>query len=247
MIDRKIVYKVKQRPTNYLPAWSLHRMSQKLSTVCSHKPRNSLAIRFLNFKEMVDDPQPSTLRDVSCLRNTPEPLLYLYCHSSDEDVDKDKIGDKWSYQRLVVFLGGLLPFFDSKGNKSLLWHTALCFCTALLFYWEYMFFLSYLQISIYKTDSVAMAHSGRNPSLTPMTVIPNMTSTTLMNSYKFLTSYAKCHWHQYDLGTPPLSGRKGRTASWLQSHPGWSLELSQCFKQFFTKKLLWKIVKEMDW
>lgn len=65
-----------------------------------------------------------------------------------------------------------------KGNKSLLWHTALCFCTALLFYWEYMFFLSYLQISIYKTDSVAMAHSGRNPSLTPMTVIPNMTSTT---------------------------------------------------------------------
>lgn len=66
---------------------------RQLSVVRSHRPRSSPAIRSLSLKEkeVMDDPQPSTSRGLSHLSNTPDPLLNLIIHSSDEEcVESDE-------------------------------------------------------------------------------------------------------------------------------------------------------------
>nr|XP_027233981.1 piggyBac transposable element-derived protein 4-like [Penaeus vannamei] len=62
-------------------------MSRQLSVRRSRRPRSSPAIRSLSFEEeeAVDDPRPSTSRGVPRLRDAPDPLLYTFCHSSDEE------------------------------------------------------------------------------------------------------------------------------------------------------------------
>ncbi|ROT74363.1 putative piggyBac transposable element-derived protein 4-like [Penaeus vannamei] len=62
-------------------------MSRQLSVRRSRRPRSSPAIRSLSFEEeeAVDDPRPSTSRGVPRLRDAPDPLLYTFRHSSDEE------------------------------------------------------------------------------------------------------------------------------------------------------------------
>ncbi|XP_047488440.1 piggyBac transposable element-derived protein 4-like isoform X2 [Penaeus chinensis] len=59
----------------------------------AHRPRSSPAIPSLGFKEeeAMDESQRSTSRSLLCLSNTPDPLLNLVSHSSDEEcVESDE-------------------------------------------------------------------------------------------------------------------------------------------------------------
>lgn len=151
---------------------------------------------------MVDDLLPSTFRGVPCLRNAPEPLLYLYHHSSDEDVDDNYTPSS----KLSGKISTILSFV-----KRLLWHSYLVLLHSFTVLQRTYAFLLYSQISVYD-QSTATTQIGRKSLSLMILVLYLVLMVTFFTCPD--TTHPRHHWEQNASGTSSSFLRNRENVPW---------------------------------